>query len=392
MSKIIEPDYMSDFACIGGDCEDTCCAGWKVIVDKKTYQKYRKVKDPVMRKTLADVVKRDRKSTSDGSYAKIVLDDTGMCPLTDDKGLCTVHKELGESYLCNTCATYPRIFADVGGTIEKTLTLSCPEATRVVLNRPEGIGFVEGEEAITALINNGISLDKYPYFWDLRIFIVQLLQDRRQSIEMRLIVLGLFLQKVETIPVQDYPAYLPNIMQEYSERLGNENYIEALLKIEPRRDFQLDLVHSLTIHHLENFTGEKYLQLVKQVVDGLNLDEKNIIKYEEAYSKYYEPFMQNHSYILENYLVNMIFKNLIPYDKVTFSESYMMIVIHVMLVKVHMIGLASYKKEMTVDDVLFCIQQIGRAVEHNSMYVDSLREEMLDAKYTTMGHMFSLLK
>ena len=39
MSKIIEPDYMSDFACIGGDCEDTCCAGWKVIVDRKNIPK-----------------------------------------------------------------------------------------------------------------------------------------------------------------------------------------------------------------------------------------------------------------------------------------------------------------------------------------------------------------
>lgn len=392
MSKIIKPDYMSDFACIGGDCEDTCCAGWRITVDKNTYQKYRKIKDRVMRKALADVVKRDYKSTSDDSYAKIVLGDTGLCSLTDDKGLCTVHKELGESYLCNTCATYPRIFSNVGGTIEKTLSLSCPEAARVVLNRPEGIGFVEGEEVITAEMNGELSLKEYPYFWDLRIFIVQLLQDRQQSIEMRLIVLGLFLQKVETIAVKDYPAYLPNIMQEYSERLGNEAYIEELFKIEPRRDFQLGLVHSLMIHHLENFTGEKYLHLVKQVVKGLNLDEKDTMKYEEAYNKHYELFMREHSYILENYLVNMVFKNLIPYDKATFSESYMMIVIHVMLVKVHMIGLASYKKEMTVDDVLFCIQQIGRAVEHNSMYVDSLREEMLDAKYTTMGHMFSLLK
>ena len=39
MSKIIEPDYMSDFACIGGDCEDTCGAGWKVIVDRKNIPK-----------------------------------------------------------------------------------------------------------------------------------------------------------------------------------------------------------------------------------------------------------------------------------------------------------------------------------------------------------------
>ena len=31
---------MAQFKCIGGECEDTCCAGWSVSIDKKTYKKY----------------------------------------------------------------------------------------------------------------------------------------------------------------------------------------------------------------------------------------------------------------------------------------------------------------------------------------------------------------
>ena len=46
MRKILVPDYISSFACIGSECEDTCCAGWQVPVDKVTYQKYRKVTTP----------------------------------------------------------------------------------------------------------------------------------------------------------------------------------------------------------------------------------------------------------------------------------------------------------------------------------------------------------
>lgn len=383
---------MSDFACIGGDCEDTCCAGWKVTVDKKTYQKYRKVKDLAMRKTLADVVKRDRKSTTDGSYAKIVLDDTGMCPLTDDKGLCTVHKELGESYLCNTCATYPRIFSDVGGTIEKTLTLSCPEAARVVLNRPEGIGFVEGEEAITALINNGISLDEHPYFWDLRIFIVQLLQDRQQSIEMRLIVLGLFLQKIETIPVKDYPKVLPAIMEDYSSRLHNEIFIASLEELATNREFQLQTLNTLLAERLEQGIGnEKYFALLKEVVEGLAID-KGVDHYNEMYASFYEPFMKEHMYLLENYCVNYIFKNLFPYDQSNFRESYTMLIIHVMLIKLHITGLAASQQELAHADVIRCIYLIGRTVEHNGEFLDYVRKGMVEGGYTTMGHMFSLVK
>lgn len=27
------PEYMKKFKCIGGECEDTCCAGWTVSLD-----------------------------------------------------------------------------------------------------------------------------------------------------------------------------------------------------------------------------------------------------------------------------------------------------------------------------------------------------------------------
>src|ERR1700735_803247 len=36
----IQPRYGSAFHCIGGECEDSCCHGMSVLVDKKTYDKY----------------------------------------------------------------------------------------------------------------------------------------------------------------------------------------------------------------------------------------------------------------------------------------------------------------------------------------------------------------
>lgn len=41
--EILIPKYYNDFACIGAKCEDTCCAGWKVSVDKATFHKYRNI-------------------------------------------------------------------------------------------------------------------------------------------------------------------------------------------------------------------------------------------------------------------------------------------------------------------------------------------------------------
>ena len=45
MRTILVPEYYKQFQCIGGACEDTCCAGWNITVDKPTYQKYKKVKE-----------------------------------------------------------------------------------------------------------------------------------------------------------------------------------------------------------------------------------------------------------------------------------------------------------------------------------------------------------
>ena len=30
--QYIIPHYYKKFACIGGDCPDTCCAGWQIMI------------------------------------------------------------------------------------------------------------------------------------------------------------------------------------------------------------------------------------------------------------------------------------------------------------------------------------------------------------------------
>ena len=38
------PDYFKKFKCIASECEDTCCAGWEIVVDDETYDYYKCVK------------------------------------------------------------------------------------------------------------------------------------------------------------------------------------------------------------------------------------------------------------------------------------------------------------------------------------------------------------
>lgn len=37
------PDYFDEFECIAGRCRHSCCAGWEVEIDEKTFDYYKAV-------------------------------------------------------------------------------------------------------------------------------------------------------------------------------------------------------------------------------------------------------------------------------------------------------------------------------------------------------------
>ena len=37
------PHYYGQFKCIAGQCQDTCCAGWEIMIDNASLKKYKQV-------------------------------------------------------------------------------------------------------------------------------------------------------------------------------------------------------------------------------------------------------------------------------------------------------------------------------------------------------------
>src|SRR5579862_1817025 len=129
--KLLHPGYFDAFHCIGSDCEDTCCIGWIVHVDKPTYDKYQQCSDPELGPSLRTLITINEKGSNDDDFAKIVFTAAGCAFLSG--GLCSIQERLGESYLSNMCATYPRVMNRAGDVLQRSLDLSCPEAARVAL-------------------------------------------------------------------------------------------------------------------------------------------------------------------------------------------------------------------------------------------------------------------
>ncbi|WP_342600376.1 flagellin lysine-N-methylase [Psychrobacillus sp. FSL H8-0483] len=401
MRHVLVPSYMKNFQCIGSDCEDTCCAGWKVIVDKETFQKYRETKHPLMKELLKKSVSRNRPNTSKDSYAKIQMNEDGACSLLDDEGLCKVQALLGPEMLSNTCAIYPRMLNRVDETVEKSLTLSCPEATRLALLNPNGIDFLEEEEPANTpgFMNRDFQTSpKHSYFWNLRIFTIQLLQDRRRSIETRLIVLGLFFQRIDALSQKEMSEHLSYIMTEYLERLGDDEFLESISQLPSNLSFQVNMGKSLIEYRItDGLTSKRYLDCLQDMISGLSLEEetameKVIEKYTNSNEIYYFPYMKEHEYILENYLVNYVFKSLFPNDQPRLFDSYVMLIVNMALIKLHLIGMANTHKGLTTDIVLKLVQSYSKTIDHNASYLVNVRDILKESGYSTMAHMVVLLK
>ena len=70
--NMIYPEYVENFKCIGGACEDNCCIGWDIDVDKITFKKYFKVKDEEMKKLFQKNVHNNSECTNEAlDYGRI---------------------------------------------------------------------------------------------------------------------------------------------------------------------------------------------------------------------------------------------------------------------------------------------------------------------------------
>ena len=129
--EITRPDYYKEFSCIAGACPDTCCAGWQIVIDDKSLKKYKRVKGTFRNRLHNDI---DWKEKVFRQYEK-------RCAFLNEDSLCDIYSEVGKRMLCDTCRKYPRHIEEFEGLREYSLSLSCPEAARILLGKREKVTF-----------------------------------------------------------------------------------------------------------------------------------------------------------------------------------------------------------------------------------------------------------
>ncbi|WP_251389146.1 flagellin lysine-N-methylase [Mediterraneibacter agrestimuris] len=172
------PDYYSEFHCIADACEDTCCAGWQIVVDDRSLRRYHCEDGPYKKKLHASVNWRQKVFRQDKE---------ARCAFLCEDNLCDMYRNLGADSLCRTCRLYPRHIEEFEGIREISLSISCPEAAHLLIERREPVTFHSVEKEGTEEYED---YDPFLYSMlaDARECLFEILQNRNLPMENRILL------------------------------------------------------------------------------------------------------------------------------------------------------------------------------------------------------------
>ncbi len=176
--KLTFPDYFKKFTCIADKCTDTCCAGWDVVIDGESLEYYRNLGGDYGAKIR-------RLITVDEDGDNIFVASGGRCPFLLDSELCDMYINLGHGCLSATCRKFPRFTNAFGARTETGISLSCPEAARLIFENENPVTF-ETEETDGAIMPADFDADLYFTLLCARKTAINILQNRNFSASRRI--------------------------------------------------------------------------------------------------------------------------------------------------------------------------------------------------------------
>jgi lysine-N-methylase len=395
----IRPTYAENFRCIGSECEDTCCQGWGVPIDQASYQKYQQLPASQLRTLIDANILAMPDGAKPNSFAKIRMDGAGQCPMLTAERLCCIQLELGEDYLSHICATSPRIFHVIGGIRETALTLSCPEAARLVLLNPDLLAqeLQTVAEQSRATIAEAAAMDAssvlLPFFWPIRQVVLALIGNRTYPLWQRLFLLGVFCRRLDSIAKGELDRNVAEYLVDFASAVATGSLRAAMEALPLDRSAQLDVVLRLAgmLLHRSN-VRPRFVECVHAFTAGIGNGpgatlESLTEEYARAHDRYYAPYFGRHPHILENYLANTILRCRFPFGKegvpTTMERECALLTAQFALMKGFLIGVSGYHREaLSAAHVVYTVQATSKHFEHHPEFLELtyqlMRESQMD--------------
>lgn len=397
------PRYISRFRCIGPDCEDTCCSGWQVAIDKKTFNAYRQVRQPALRALFDLHIKRQRSQASDANYARIELDAaTRACPMMAER-LCTVQATLDESYLSDTCFSYPRLSRNFGGQYEQALTLSCPEAARQALLAADAFDFIEAPVTVRSNTvsdvgsRHGMPLELMN---EVRIFCLKLVRTETLALWQKLAVLGVFCESLTaTLGKQGQLAVLP-LLDSFTMLVEQGLVLDALADMQPNHASQARVFATIWQRRTSTTASPLQNQVFASIADGLGAHadgtevtpDELIACYSRGVARL-PAALEAAPYLLEHYVLNEMFCDLFPFQGATPYDHYLQLVSRFGLLRLMLAARCNTDGALPGAALLVQTAQVYcRRFQHDATFAAQVNLALKKTGWATLEKVFGFLR
>lgn len=397
--KVLKPFYYDDFKCIANKCIDSCCIGWQINIDEKTYKKYKKVKG-VFGKNLKEGITRIRSNSNQLEYGKMKLKDK-KCSMLNEENLCNIYINLGEDYLCSTCKVYPRDINKYGEIYERNLYMSCPEIARYFVKYKGNFYFNMAEENLSDLDKQYIvdkSYDKnlYTILWHSRSLAMEIIQFKEIEIWKRIIFLKMLTDKVQNlINEENYEDY-EKVLNTFRNEITNIDVINSLDKIKLVPNVKINFIKSvIDISAKYEIRNGKYGKLIEEYNELFinNNDVKESIKFILEKETEFNEYLKKQDNIFENLLIYLIYKYFmrVVYTK-DLNKEINNIIISYAIIKMLLLGRYNTKEnKLDEEDFIEVFYVFSRVIEHKPGFLDRIYNVIKEVGYDKIAYITILV-
>jgi lysine-N-methylase len=382
--------------------------GWRVDIDEATFAKYQSIAAGQMRAAVEANILRSAESANGSkpkAFAHLKMLPSLRCPFHNADGLCQIQVEFGETYLSRTCASFPRVVYVIDKLEEKTLQLSCPEAARLVLTNPDLLAAPGNNGLVANWDDTGKGEPALrSYFWPIREFAIALMRNRAYPLWQRMFLLGVFSRRLDAIIRGELDRGFPAFLRDFEAAVRSGSLRATMETIPADLALQLDMVMRLVQLRMDgNVMNSRLAECLNAFVEGVGYGRETTLKgqsalYAAAHERFYAPFFRKHPHMLENYLVDMIFRRLFPFSTKLFDGTakpepaweYALLATEFALVKGLLIGVAGfYQEAFSTEHVLQTVQSVFKHFEHNPDFLSNAHQLLVsrgceDARGLTM--------
>lgn len=389
--KLRYPAYYEKFSCIAGECEDTCCAGWEIDIDEKSYEYYQSLPGQMGEKIRSRIKEYALEEEDTYECHGFILEENRRCPFLNERNLCDIILALGEDAICDVCTDTPRNFFEYGGVREISVSPSCAEAGRLIFHSPEKVSFIEKEQEGELELEE--TEEEFQVAEAIRLArdgAIYILQNRSISIYDRMVRFLQYGKRIQdSLNSEDLEAVaeIAGKILEGQEFLWQDKEMHREQTAEEKRGGGSSFCHRDYAYFTKRFASFSGLDSINEEWENyLQSMNSTFVENETGFEKYREAFLSFDCYLRENdreyeyeqwgvYLAFLMLARAVDdwnfWGKVQYVAASFLFVRDMDILRYYLTG------KYTIEDRVDIVRIYTKEVEHSQENLDYLEEEFL---------------